>query len=164
MNIAGMVPSHMTLKPDDNTVVRKATGRSAAGKLTLGPKGLATSPIAGPVIFDFPVVLPKTAKVTGCKITLKGSGPVEIRMGKKTLKKVAANKPQKVVLDRDVLASGTDFVIPEVPFRDFYKLELGVLVNAAKSKPATLQFSAEIDYLLPVESASDYLNYIMTQA
>jgi hypothetical protein len=164
MNIAGMVPSHMTLKPDENTVVRSASGRPVAGTIVLGPRGLATSPANGPAIFDFPVVLPKTARVTGCRIALKGNGPLEIRVGRKTLKKLAANKAQKATLEADALPAGSDFIIPELPFSDFCRLDLRVLVAAAKTRPAALQFSARIDYLLPVESASDYLNYIMTQA
>lgn len=163
MNIAGMVPSQMILKPDEKTLVRSCCGKPVDG-LTVNAQNQAVAPKAGPVTLSFPIVLPKTASITGGRLTITASAPATIKNGERVIGKVDANKPAELALTKDALTGGTDYVIDEIPFRDFYQTDLSVQIDAPQTETAKLNFSATIEYQLPVESASDYLNYIMTQA
>jgi len=132
--------------------------------LTEVNKGVATAPFRGPAVFTLPIVLPKTGRIESCELTVAANAKATVQIGARKLGTAAPGKAKKVGLDAKAFGANKDFVIEEVPFADFATYELTVAVAAPKTRIATLKLSAELHYLIPVESASDYLNYIMTQA
>jgi hypothetical protein len=156
-----MTPRQMTVTVGPQTTV--TPGRGAASTPDV-KKGVATASFQGPAVFTLPIVLPKTGRIEACALTLAANAKATVQIGGKKLAAAAPGKAKKVTLDAKAFGSGKDYVIEEVPFADFATYELKVTVAAPKTKNATLKLAAELDYLIPVESASDYLNYIMTQA
>lgn len=156
-----MTPRQMTVTVGPQTTVTPGRGAAVAPQVK---KGVATAPFKGPAVFTLPIVLPKTGRIEGCELTVAANAKATVQVGRRKIAAIAGGKGKTIKLDGKAFGSGQDFVIEEVPFADFATYELKVAVAAPKTKAATLKLSAQLDYQIPVESASDYLNYIMTQA
>lgn len=156
----------MTLRQMTVTVGPQTTVApgSRAGVTPEVKKDMATAPFKGAAVFTLPIVLPKTGRIESCELTVAANAKATVQIGLRKLATAAPGKAKKITLDARAFSQGKDYVIEEVPFADFVTYELKVAVAAPKTKAATLKLSAELEYLLPVETASDYLNYIMTQA
>lgn len=118
----------------------------------------------GKAVFTTPVVLPKSGRFKACELTIKASAPGSLKIGGKAVGRFTGGKTKKFAIDAKPFEKGKDFVIEELAFADFKQVDIVVEVAAPKAKNAKLALTAEMDYQIPVESAADYLNYVMTQA
>ncbi|MCC7145032.1 MAG: hypothetical protein IT443_01155 [Phycisphaeraceae bacterium] len=164
MSESTMTDRQMTVTLGPQTQVAAGKGGPATLLGQVGKGNLGTAPFQGPAVFSVPVVLPKTGRIRSCELTVKASAASRVKVGSKDLGPVPAGKAKKITIDAKAFEKGKDFVIEELSFADFKQVDIVVKVDAPKSKSATLSLQADLDYQIPMESAADYLNYIMTQA
>lgn len=119
------------------------------------------APFLGPACFVMPIVLPKTARVTGGQARMSGYGRPRMRLNKV---RIACQRNNDYALPAEAFAKGKDYEIPGLGFADFVRHELRIQPNLQAGERAGILLQVHVEYLLPAPTAAAYLTYIMTQA
>jgi len=145
-------------------VVEEAGSARARPVSEFDGSGMAVAPVAGRTAFRVPIIVPKTAAGIACEATIRTPYPCVISLGDARVERLARGGEREVRIGEEFFRQGADLVIEELPFSDFSEFDLRIEVEAPAGERARLDVALQVDFRLPVESASDYLNYVMTQA